>query len=90
MGDLIVTCTSGHSRNRAVGERLGRGEKIGDILSSMKMVAEGVWNSHVVKTMAESLGVEMPITEAVYSVCHEGLSVHDAIVSLMNRPLKDE
>ena len=90
MGDLIVTCTSGHSRNRAVGERLGRGEKIGDILSSMKMVAEGVWNSHVVKAMAESLGVEMPITEAVYSVCHEGLSVHDAIVSLMNRPLKDE
>jgi glycerol-3-phosphate dehydrogenase (NAD(P)+) len=90
MGDLIVTCTSRHSRNRAVGERLGRGESIDGILSSMKMVAEGVWNSHVVKDMAGSLGVAMPITEAVYGVCHEGLSVHDAIASLMNRPLKDE
>ena len=90
MGDLIVTCTSRHSRNRAVGERLGKGEGIEGILSSMKMVAEGVWNSHVVKSMAESLGVAMPITEAVYGVCHEGLSVQDAIASLMNRPLKDE
>ncbi len=90
MGDLIVTCTSGHSRNRAVGERLGRGEKIADILSSMRMVAEGVGNSRVVKAMAAELGVAMPITEAVYGVCHEGLSVQDAIASLMNRPLKDE
>ena len=90
MGDLIVTCTSRHSRNRAVGERLGRGEGIDSILSSMKMVAEGVWNSRVVRGMAADYGVAMPITEAVYGVCHEGLSVRDAITSLMNRPLKDE
>lgn len=90
IGDLIVTCTSRHSRNRAVGERLGRGETIADILASMKMVAEGVWNAHVVRAMARDLGVSMPITDAVYSVCHEGLPVSDAITALMNRPLKDE
>ena len=85
-----MTCTSQHSRNRAVGERLGRGERIGDILASMKMVAEGVWNAHVVKEMANGLGVSMPITEAVHRVCHEGMPVTEAIASLMNRPLKDE
>ena len=90
MGDLIVTCTSRHSRNRAVGERLGRGEAIADILASMKMVAEGVWNAHVVRAMAKRLGVSMPITDAVYRVCHKGLPVTDAITALMNRPLKDE
>ena len=90
VGDLIVTCTSRHSRNRAVGERLGRGEGIDAILSSMKMVAEGVWNAHVVREMAMSLGVEMPIANAVYSVCHENLPVRRAISMLMGRPLKDE
>lgn len=48
MGDLVVTCTSRHSRNRSVGERLGRGERLADIMGSMKMVAEGVWNAQVV------------------------------------------
>ena len=89
-GDLIVTCTSRHSRNHSVGERLGKGEKIEDILNSMEMVAEGVWNAHVVRDRARELGVEMPITEIVYRVCHEGLGVADAITALMNRPLKDE
>lgn len=90
IGDLIVTCTSRHSRNHMVGERLGRGERIGDIIGSMQMVAEGVWNAHVVRDMAHGLGVEMPITEVVYRVCHEGMPVPDAITALMNRPLKDE
>lgn len=90
MGDLIVTCTSRHSRNRSVGERLGKGEGIADILASMKMVAEGVWNAHVVREMARNLGVSMPITDAVYGVCHAAMPVTDAIASLMNRPLKDE
>lgn len=90
MGDLIVTCTSRHSRNRSVGERLGKGEGITDILASMKMVAEGVWNAHVVREMARNLGVSMPITDAVYGVCHAAMPVTDAIASLMNRPLKDE
>ena len=90
IGDLIVTCTSRHSRNHMVGERLGRGEKIDDIIGSMQMVAEGVWNAHVVRNLAKSMGVEMPITEVVYRMCHEDMPVAEAIEMLMNRPLKDE
>lgn len=90
VGDLIVTCTSVHSRNHAVGERLGRGEKMPDILDSMKMVAEGVWNSSVVHEIAGSLGVEMPICETVYALCHEGLSARDAVALMMGRELKAE
>ena len=89
-GDLIVTCTSRHSRNRFVGEQLGKGNKIDDVIGSMHMVAEGVWNAHVVRERARELGVEMPITETVYRVCHEGMPVTDAIKALMNRPLKAE
>lgn len=89
-GDLIVTCTSVHSRNRSVGERLGRGEKIADILSSMKMVAEGVWNSKVVTALARKIGVEMPICELVHAVCHEGLDARKAAGRIMSRPLKCE
>ena len=69
IGDLIVTCTSRHSRNHSVGERLGRGEKIKDILGSMQMVAEGVWNSKVVHELAREFKIEMPISEAVYQAC---------------------
>ena len=90
IGDLIVTCTSRHSRNHMVGERLGRGEKIDAIIGSMQMVAEGVWNAHVVRNLAKSMGVEMPITEVVYRMCHEDMPVAKAIEMLMNRPLKDE
>ena len=90
VGDLIVTCTSRHSRNHAVGERLGRGERILDITASMQMVAEGVWNAHVVRDRARQLGVDMPIVETVYRVCHEGLPVDDAIAALMGRPPKAE
>ena len=73
-----------------VGERLGRGEKIDAIIGSMQMVAEGVWNAHVVRNLAKSMGVEMPITEVVYRMCHEAMPVAEAIEMLMNRPLKDE
>lgn len=90
IGDLIVTCTSVHSRNRAVGERLGRGERMEDILNSMCMVAEGVRNATVVRSLAAELGVEMPITELVDRLCHEGLPARDAIALLMNRPMKGE
>lgn len=90
IGDLIVTCTSRHSRNHMVGERLGKGERIGDVLKSMQMVAEGVWNAHSVREMARELGVEMPITEVVYRVCHQDMPVADAMSALMNRPVKDE
>ena len=90
IGDLIVTCTSVHSRNHAVGERLGRGERIGDILGSMQMVAEGVWNSRVVRRLASELGVEMPICDLVYRLCHEGFDARAAVAEMMGRELKAE
>ena len=90
IGDLIVTCTSVHSRNHSVGERLGRGEKIADILGSMQMVAEGVWNSKVVHEISARLGVEMPICELVYRLCHENYEVKDALQAIMGRSLKSE
>ena len=90
IGDLIVTCTSVHSRNHRVGERLGRGEKITDILSSMEMVAEGVWNSKVVHSLAEKFTVEMPICELVYAICYENYDAKTAVASLMGRDLKPE
>ena len=90
IGDLIVTCTSVHSRNHSVGERLGKGEKIEDVLGSMQMVAEGVWNSKVVHEIAKKLGVEMPICEMVYALCYKGLSAADAAKKVMGRPLTCE
>ncbi len=90
IGDLIVTCTSVHSRNHSVGERLGRGEKIADILGSMQMVAEGVWNSKVVHDLAAKLGVEMPICDLVYALCYEGFDAHKAVDAMMGRELKSE
>ena len=90
IGDLIVTCTSVHSRNHSVGERLGKGEKIKDILSSMQMVAEGVWNSKVVHEIARNLGVEMPICDLVYSLCYEDFDARKAVQSMMSRELKSE
>ena len=90
VGDLIVTCTSVHSRNHSVGERLGRGEKIDAILGSMQMVAEGVWNSKVVHEIARKLGVDMPICELVYALCYKGYVVADAVKAMMGRELKAE
>jgi len=90
IGDLIVTCTSVHSRNHSVGERLGKGEKIADILGSMQMVAEGVWNSKVVHSIAKKLGVDMPICELVYALCYKDFDVKNAASSMMGRRLKSE
>ena len=90
IGDLIVTCTSVHSRNHSVGERLGKGEKIADILGSMQMVAEGVWNSKVVHEIAKKLGVEMPICELVYALCYKDFDAKDAVKMMMARPLTSE
>ena len=90
IGDLIVTCTSAHSRNHSVGERLGKGEKISDILGSMQMVAEGVWNAKVVHEIAARLRVEMPICEMVHALCYEGFNARDAVSAMMLRDLKSE
>ncbi len=90
MGDLIVTCTSRHSRNRGVGERLGRGESLAAIIGGMKQEAEGVWNCGNAKALAEKHGVDVPITRQVYSILHEGRSPLHAVESLMSRDLKPE
>lgn len=90
LGDLIVTCTSRFSRNRGVGERLGRGETIDHILGDMKQVAEGIWNCSVVRELAHEKKVEIPITEQVYAVIHDGKNPRDAVTSLMTRDLKAE
>ncbi|MEO1269901.1 MAG: NAD(P)H-dependent glycerol-3-phosphate dehydrogenase [Myxococcota bacterium] len=70
MGDLMVTAISQHSRNRHVGEQLGKGNNIDDIINAMHMVAEGVKTSKVVMKLSEQLGVEMPIATEVYNVIH--------------------
>ncbi len=90
LGDLVLTCTSDLSRNRSVGLRLGKGERLSDVLADMKMVAEGVRNAKSVYHLARKLGVEMPITEQVYLLLHEGKSARQAVVDLMARDLKPE
>lgn len=90
MGDLIVTCTSRLSRNRAVGERLGKGESIGQILADMKQATEGVWNCASARALAHEVDVEVPITEEVYAIIHEGKKPQDAVNSLIGREVKPE
>jgi glycerol-3-phosphate dehydrogenase (NAD(P)+) len=90
IGDLMVTCMSQHSRNRGVGERIGKGETLEDIMGSMKMVAEGVWNCQAAKELAGELGISVPITEQVNSVVHEGKDPRKAMMALMARAPKPE
>lgn len=90
MGDLIATCSSHQSRNNSVGRALGEGRSIDEIVGSMNMVAEGVKSSPSVLDLAHRYGVEMPITEQVVAVCHEGVSARDALTSLMTRTSKSE
>jgi glycerol-3-phosphate dehydrogenase (NAD(P)+) len=90
VGDLVATCTSPKSRNRTVGERLGRGEKLDDIIASMNMVAEGVKSSQAILGLAERAGVEMPIAQGVVAVCHHGASPRDLVGSLLSRSAKPE
>lgn len=89
-GDLILTCTGDLSRNRTLGVRLGQGERLADILSDMKMVAEGVRNSQTVIALAEKIGVELPICEQVRQFLHEGKSAGAAVASLLSRSSKPE
>jgi glycerol-3-phosphate dehydrogenase (NAD(P)+) len=86
MGDLIATCISPQSRNRYVGEQLGRGRKIDEIIDEMHMVAEGVKTSKVVMELAHEYGVSMPIAREVHRVVHEGATALDAYRGLMGRP----
>jgi glycerol-3-phosphate dehydrogenase (NAD(P)+) len=90
IGDLVLTASGDLSRNRTVGKRLGKGEKIGDIVSSMKMVAEGILTSRSIHHLSTRHGVEMPICNEVYNVCHEGKDPFKALEDLLTRDLKDE
>jgi len=90
MGDLIVTCTSEHSRNRFVGQQIGKGDKLDDIIKSMNMVAEGIKTTKSVYDWAQKNQVEMPITEAVYHVLFDGIDPGEALQRLMNRDPKNE
>ncbi len=85
MGDLLATCSSPQSRNRFVGEQLGRGRTIEQIIADMNMVAEGVKTSKVVMELAEEYGVEMPIASEVFAVCHQGSTAEDAYRGLIRR-----
>ena len=90
MGDLVATCISRQSRNRHVGEALGQGRVIDEIVAEMRMVAEGVKTSGPVVELATRRGVEMPIAEQVASVIREGKTVPEAIIALMQREAKTE
>jgi glycerol-3-phosphate dehydrogenase (NAD(P)+) len=90
VGDLVATCTSPRSRNRSMGERLGRGETMESALHGDGHVVEGVTSCESVLALASSYDVEMPLTEAVHRVCHKGLSVNEAIALLLGRSTKPE
>jgi glycerol-3-phosphate dehydrogenase (NAD(P)+) len=90
MGDLVLTCTGSLSRNRTVGVRLGRGERLAEILAGMKMVAEGVPTAAAALVLAGRHGVEMPITESVAAILSGTASPREAVAALLRRPLKAE
>ncbi len=90
LGDLVATCVSAHSRNRYVGEELGKGRSPDDIVEDMSMVAEGVRSSVALLELAGRVEVEMPIAEQVVAVLHQGKKAADAIPSLMQREAKPE
>lgn len=90
LGDLVLTCTGSLSRNRFVGEELGKGRSLNDIAAGMNQVAEGVKTTRAVKRLADRLGVDMPITNEVHAVLYEGKSASHAANELMTRPLREE
>ncbi len=90
MGDLVATCISRQSRNRHVGEQLGRGKTIEEVVAEMDQVAEGVKTARVVTELAAHYGIEMPIASEVYAVVAEGRSAADAYVGLLGRSITAE
>lgn len=90
IGDLIVTCSSKHSRNRSVGEQIGKGKKLKTILKDMKMVAEGVPTTKSALELSKDLNIELPITHQVYNILFKDKDPHYATSQLMKRNLKEE
>jgi glycerol-3-phosphate dehydrogenase (NAD(P)+) len=90
LGDLVLTCNGALSRNRYVGIELAKGRELKKILSEMRMVAEGVGTTAALLDLATEANVELPITEQVNAILHEGKSPADAIREVMERPSKHE
>ena len=90
MGDLVLTCTGGLSRNRTLGVRLGKGERLKDIMQGTKTVAEGVKTAKAARDLAKKYKVDMPIVDEVYLLLYEGKSPQQALKDLMMRELKAE
>ena len=90
IGDLILTCTGDLSRNHTVGVKIGQGKKVSDILSEMRMVAEGVKTARSVYNLSRKLGVDLPIFHEAYRILYKGYSPKEAIYRLMTRDLKPE
>jgi glycerol-3-phosphate dehydrogenase (NAD(P)+) len=91
LGDLVLTCTGGLSRNRSVGVELGKGRKLEEIIAGMHgMVAEGVLTTNAAVGLARKMSVEMPITEQMHAILQEGKAPKEAIRELMTRPSTSE
>jgi glycerol-3-phosphate dehydrogenase (NAD(P)+) len=90
LGDLVLTCTGCLSRNRFVGEELGKGRTLPEITSELNEVAEGINTARAVKKLADRAGLEMPITNEVNAVLYDGKPARDAVAELMSRPLREE
>ena len=82
IGDIIVTATSKHSRNRYVGEQIGKGKKLDDILAEMKMVAEGITAVKKAAGFSEKLGLELPLIQGLYDILFEGKDVEEVLSRL--------
>ncbi|MEA3225573.1 MAG: NAD(P)H-dependent glycerol-3-phosphate dehydrogenase, partial [Planctomycetota bacterium] len=90
LGDLVTTCISPSGRNRAFGERIGKGQTVEQARDATESVVEGVATCKSVVALAERCGIEMPITYAIYEVLFENKPVQTAIAELMTRQLKAE
>ena len=90
MGDLVASCSSPLARNRALGEKLGRGMPLAEVLASTTQTVEGVKSSESVLQLARQHGVEMPITEVIAGVMHHGLEIGEAVLLLASRSAKPE
>jgi glycerol-3-phosphate dehydrogenase (NAD(P)+) len=90
LGDLVLTCTGSLSRNRFVGEELGKGRTLAEITAEMNEVAEGINTARAVKKLADRAALEMPITNEVNAVLYDGKPARDAVAELMSRPLREE
>jgi glycerol-3-phosphate dehydrogenase (NAD(P)+) len=90
LGDLVLTCTGGLSRNRQVGQAIGRGERLADVIARMPHVAEGVRTARSARGLAAVAGVQMPIVDEVYRILYEDGVPREAVRRLMTRPLGSE